>query len=377
MQKNNKYRICIFSPLKNAYSETFIKNHLELLPFECFVINGQELFDLSFNDSFIYKKSLFKRVFFNRLFDSSKLAEAQLKEKIKGLKPDLVLFEYGHIGAQFFHLCDELNIPFVVHFHGNDASHKPTLDILKIQYKKMFVSAAMIVAVSYSMIDRLIILGAKKEKLRYIPYGADTNLFSIKKSSSNCNKKKLISVGRFVEKKAPFITILAYNNIAKKFPNSELVFIGEGQLLSACKQLVKALNLSNQVQFLGVLAPEEIADMLRQSYIYVQHSVIDEDGGAEGAPNSIIEASASGIPVVSTFHEGIPDIVENGVTGILVNEFDVQAMSMAIEKFLKNSDYRDEMAIAARKRIEINFNLQKQIDMLANLMIEIMCNNEK
>jgi len=217
-------------------------------------------------------------------------------------------------------------------------------------------------------------LGAPKEKLHYIPYGVDLNVYK-KNTQKKELKKNIVAVGRFVEKKAPHLTILAFSLISKTNTNSDLIFVGDGPLLNPCKQLVRALRLESRVKFLGVQSSIQIAKLLSSAYIFVQHSVIDEDGGAEGAPNSIMEASASGLPVVSTKHEGIPDIVIDGVSGILVKEFEIEEMAIAIEELLSNNELYKKMSSAGEHRIKTEFNLDVQIKKLAELLEDVMVFN--
>ena len=374
MLKNNNNKICIFSPLENAYSETFIRNHIKKLPFNIQVFNGVSLENVSYQGNMILTGSIVNKVISRMFTNKRPFLFFLLKRKLKSLKPGLVLFEYGHIGVEFYEICSTLNIPFVVHFHGNDASHKNTINVLGEHYRRMFSKAAALIGVSHSMIERLILLGAPKEKLHYIPYGVDLNVYK-KNTQKKELKKNIVAVGRFVEKKAPHLTILAFSLISKTNTNSDLIFVGDGPLLNPCKQLVRALRLESRVKFLGVQSSIQIAKLLSSAYIFVQHSVIDEDGGAEGAPNSIMEASASGLPVVSTKHEGIPDIVIDGVSGILVKEFEIEEMAIAIEELLSNNELYKKMSSAGEHRIKTEFNLDVQIKKLAELLEDVMVFN--
>lgn len=361
-------KVCIFCPSLDAYSETFIQNHCRFLPGDKTIITGTDILSLKVDGKPLYHPTVQNRIR-NKLTGvaHTALAEKKLKQLLRSVKPDVVLFEFGHLGAALFRYCEQLGIPFVVHFHGNDASHKPTLDALGATYKEMFSKAASIIAVSKSMIERLKKLGAPAEKIFYNPYGVDLQLYTVSSEVSS-TQHQLLAVGRFVEKKAPHITILAFNEVLKEFPNVKLTMVGDGPLLAGCKQLVTALGIEKNVDFAGVLEPQMVAANLRQSLAFLQHSVIGEDGSAEGTPNSIIEAGASGVPVVSTRHEGIADVVEHGITGFLVDEFDYKGMAAAIRLLLADEQARVEMGRKARTRIEREFNLQGHIDKLESVL---------
>jgi len=364
-------KLCIFSPLQEAYSETFIHNHIKYLPFRKVVINGTEFSNLVIGGQPLNSPTYRHRI---RKFISTRIirnhpdsfTEKRLTRILKQINPDVVLFEYGHIGAKFYPFCLQLGIPYVVHFHGNDASHKPTLDQLADTYKHMFENASGIVAVSRTMIQRLMNLGAEASRILYNPYGVDLDFF--RPSDEGTKEQYFLAVGRFVEKKAPHLTILAFHQVLKQYTAAKLVFIGDGPLLPVCQQLVKALSLEANVLFHGVKTPGEILTYLQNSIAFVQHSVIGEDGSAEGTPNSIIEAGAAGVPVISTRHEGINDVIEEGVNGFLVEEFDWLAMAEAMKRVIFDAQMRIGMRKKSRQIAEEKFNMIQHISLLTSFL---------
>tara|TARA_B100000446_G_C10247177_1_gene231779 strand:+ start:46 stop:513 length:468 start_codon:yes stop_codon:yes gene_type:complete len=118
--------------------------------------------------------------------------------------------------------------------------------------------------------------------------------------------------------------------------------IGDGPLLTSCKALVKALKME-RVVFTGAIDHNEVLRHFENTSIFIQHSVTDENGNKEGTPVSVMEASAAGIPVVSTRHAGIPDVILDGETGLLVDEFDIDSMSQKIDFLLEHSAKADDM----------------------------------
>lgn len=373
MRKNNKINLLIFSPLENAYSETFIHNHILYLPFNITVVNGVDIYSLKCDGMPINPGNFTKRLWLfihKNILRKNSLTffERKLTQFLFKIKPDVVLFEYGHIGALFYKYCYDSKIPFIVHFHGNDASHRPTLEKFFESYNDMFQKAFGIVAVSRSMVARLNSMGAPIDKIIYNPYGVKLDLF--KPSMNKIEEITFLAVGRFVEKKAPHLTILAFYEFSRSYPKSKLIFIGDGELQVSCRQIVKALSLADNVIFLGVKKPQEVSEYLQRSYAFIQHSVIGEDGSAEGTPNSIIEAGASGIPVISTRHEGILDVVENGVNGYLVNEYDILGMADAMKRIVSNRSIRQVMSKNARAIVEKNFNLVNHIELLEDVIIQ-------
>src|SRR5690606_25159636 len=140
-------------------------------------------------------------------------------------------------------------------------------------------------------------------------------------------EKSFLSVGRFVSKKAHYLTILAFNEVLKKHPDAKLYLAGDGDLYEACINITNSLKIQNNVCFLGVIEIDQYLELLNKCYGYVQHSITALNGDKEGTPVSILEASIAGIPVISTRHSGIKDVIIEGKTGYLVDEFDINKMA--------------------------------------------------
>jgi len=170
-------------------------------------------------------------------------------------------------------------------------------------------------------------------------------------------------VGRFVDKKASYLTLMAFAQVQKQFPEAALLMVGDGILLATCKQLVKSLQL-NHVQFTGVLTPEIIREQMAASFCLVQHSVQAANGDKEGTPVAVLEAGAAGLPVVATRHAGIPDVVIEGETGLLVDEGDVEAMAAAMIQLYADRALAAKMGVQARSRIQQHFTMEKHLSEL-------------
>jgi colanic acid/amylovoran biosynthesis glycosyltransferase len=135
-------------------------------------------------------------------------------------------------------------------------------------------------------------------------------------------------------------------------------------LLNSCMQLVKSLNIEQHVNFLGIKTPEEVATEMHKAIAFVQHSATTMEGEKEGTPVSIIEAMASGLPVVATRHAGIPDVVIENESGLLCNEFDVNEMARLMLKIATDKDLNQRIGKNASDRVHSNFTMQQYIDKL-------------
>lgn len=363
---------CVISPHEDAYSETFIRAHIEQLPAKIKVLYGAWFPEIQADGRSLVPRyldfatkvmTLFPGIF--RSFPSH-VSRFALKRFFSNYGVDVVLAEYGPTGVAVMDACLQAGVPFVVHFHGFDAYHKPTLDQYESKYKGMFSAATAIIAVSHDMKQQLLNLGAPQEKVLYNACGVDTSLFSGAKPARA--EPIAIAVGRFVEKKAPHLTLLAFKEVVEACPDACLLMVGDGPLLEVCKQIARALGIDGVIRFLGSRSHGEVAEIMRKARLFVQHSISAADGDSEGTPVAILEAGASGLPVVSTRHGGIPDVVIDGQTGLLVDEGDVSAMADCMIQLIKNSQLAAQLGSAARERVNSQFTMQKSIDNLMRIL---------
>ena len=216
------------------------------------------------------------------------------------------------------------------------------------------------------MYEQLIKIGCPKEKLILNTYGPNDDFLKL---TPTLEKEQFIAIGRFTNKKAPYYTILAFKNVVTQYPNAKLIMAGDGYLLNTCKNLVKLYQLEKNVAFVGVITPDEYRNYLTNSRAFVQHSITAENGDMEGTPLAVLEASAAGIPVISTNHAGIPDVVINNETGYLVDEHDVNTMATKMIDLLNDKEKASKMGQASKQRIQDHFSMQKHIDTL-NILIQ-------
>lgn len=369
--KHAMLNIAIICPSKDAISETFIKAHRELLKGNIHYLYGGFIPTKSMNGK-IRKENKYARLK-NALplFIYNKFRQTEsndLEKYFRAKKINVVLAEYGQSGCAVLPICKKLSIPLIVHFHGADASSKKVLDLYKNKYKELFDYCSYIVAVSHKMINRLAKLEAPSSKLVYAVYGPQDQFFNVNPDYAN---GYFLSVGRFVEKKAPFLTILAFKQLQDKHQNAKLVMVGDGPLLPICKVLVNSLGIRN-IEFKGALPNDKVFSLFKQAFCFLQHSMIANDGDAEGTPVAILEAGAAGLPVISTFHEGIPDVVVHNKTGFLVQEGDIVSMADFMEKIFLEEKLRIEIGNNARNHIRNCFSMQKHINIIQDL-IEKTC----
>ena len=230
----------------------------------------------------------------------------------------------------------------------------------------MFDYASVIIAVSKHMVEQLVKLGAPAEKVVYVPYGVEINKFA--QAAVLKSPPHVLSVGRFVEKKAPYLTILAFKKVLERLPEARLVMVGAGLLHDVCSKLIKALHVEHAVELKGIVDHAGVAALMQESRVFVQHSLVPASGDTEGTPVAILEAGAAGLPVVSTRHAGISDAVIHGKTGFLVNEGDIDAMAEYLYQLLANPELASEMGKNSREYIHANFSMERSIEQLRKIL---------
>ncbi len=359
-------RICVVTPYLPAPSETFIRSHLENLPAQTVLIHGWR--PIAGGKTVL---SLPKRMGYKawRMLTSEGLERettAAYAKAFRRYNPAAVLAEYGDTGVQTMEACQRLEIPLIVHFHGYDASEHSVLKKHAQTYPAMFRMAAAVIAVSREMEKKLVSLGAAADKVYYNPYGIDCKLFG--GALPGEAPPVFLAVGRFVEKKAPQLTLSAFAEVYRVESNAQLRMIGDGPLLDECRELAKQLGIDEAVSFRGLQPPEVVQEEMRRARCFVQHSVEASNGDCEGTPVGILEAGASGLPVVSTQHAGIPDVVLEGNTGLLVSEGDVAGMAKRMIDIVRSPQLAGRLGQNARQHIERHHSKERSLGQLWSII---------
>jgi glycosyltransferase involved in cell wall biosynthesis len=322
------------------------------------------------NDEKLIPHSLIKRNL-SRIY--GKIIHPKLNERERSVyryfkiqNIDVVLAEYGHTGANILNVCQHLEIPLIVHFHGFDAYVTELISKYYDKYQEMFRYASSIISVSKDMTEQLVSLGCPRENIYYNPCGPIEQFYSL---NNKFEKKYFLAVGRFVEKKAPHLTLDAFKRTLLEHPDAHLIMIGDGPLMGVCENSVKSWGIENSVHFKGALPQKEIIKYFEECIAFVQHSVTVPTGDSEGTPVAILEAGAAGLPVIATKHAGIKDVVIDGETGYLIDERDTIAMSIYMSKLASNPVLAAELGGAARVRISANFNLNSHISNINHLIV--------
>ncbi|MBE3134563.1 MAG: glycosyltransferase, partial [Acidobacteria bacterium] len=235
------------------------------------------------------------------------------------------------------------SLPLVISLHGSDVYVAERHAAARSVARAVFRRAGWVTACSDDLRVRAIALGAPQDRAETLPYGVDAGRFKPDAAARAAVRRALgvgaddlllFAAGRFVRKKGFEFLIDAMAILVRRWPALVLVIGGGGDLDAELRSRAAALGLENRVRFPGVLGHDQVAEHLAAADIAVVPSVHDEAGNVDGLPNVVMEALASGTPVVATTAGGIPAAVRDQETGRLVPERDPAALADAIDALL-------------------------------------------
>jgi colanic acid/amylovoran biosynthesis glycosyltransferase len=289
---------------------------------------------------------------------------------------DIIQAHYGRNGLKAV-LLKDLGIikgKIVVAFHGNDMSRYLQLHGDRV-YDYLFERADLLQPISQYWEKKLLALGCKPDKILVHHMGIDCNQFMpVEPKNATAQTILIVSVARLVEKKGLSDGIKAIAQLLIQYPQLKLQYhlVGDGVLKKELAQQIKQLKLEKQVKLLGWKEQQEVQAIMAQTDIILAPSVTSPTGDCEGIPVSLMEAMAQAIPVVSTKHSGIPELVEDGVTGYLVEEKEVAALTERLDNLTRDADLRHNMGQAGRKKVMTEFNIELLCDRLSQIYQQLV-----
>lgn len=360
------YPLAIFTPRIGAYSETFIHKHIErLLPGQtvvlAHVIRKAKFWETSCPTLILSEIALPR---FGKKRKIAAFSQA-IRQFLSLHSVEVMMGEFLDISLPIFEIVRDMEIPFYVHSHGYDMSERLEDPMWREAYLA-YNGAAGIITVSEFSKNRLIDIGLEPGLIKVVPYGIDV-------PDSYCQRTSdivyCLTVGRMVSKKAPLITIKAFEKASRECPNLYLDFIGDGVLFSAVKDYVEKKQLSDKITLHGSQPNDFVLYMMKKSEIFLQHSMTDpKTGNEEGLPVAILEAMANGLPIVTSKHAGIPEAVISGVNGYLVNEGDENSMAQCIIDLYNDSAMREKLGRNSWLRAKENFSYETERRQLLEVM---------
>lgn len=289
-----------------------------------------------------------------RLLFSARGRGGGIEARLRAARPRLIHAHFGTDGLKVLPLARALGVPLITHLRGYDVtrskaaligSGRPTWIRYALGRSRLMREGDLFLAVSDALRDRAVALGYPAGRTLTHYNGVDLDRF--RPGDGQREEDLVLHVARLVEKKGSAVLIDAMAGLG----NARLVVIGDGPLRGDLER-----RAGPSVQFLGALPPDEVASWMRRAAVLAAPSLTAGDGDAEGLPNVVVEAAASGLPVVATLHSGIPEAVADGDTGFLVPEGDAGALTDRLSVLLGSDDLRRKMGEAGRRLAEQRFD---------------------
>ena len=340
-------------------SETFIYNEL---------VNLKQFFPFVFTK---VTKNLDKFPFEPIMIFTDKI---ELENKIISNDIGLLHARFGVTGVKLLNVKKKLNIPMVTSFHGFDLpSNQKTYAKYGDKMQDLFKEGELFTTTSYTMKKILMDYGCPEKKIIVHYSGVDIERFKYKERKvDDKHAITILSVGRLVEKKGMEYLIKAFSKVSEGHSNVELRIAGEGSLRNHLYQIVQELKLEDKVHFLGAISHNDVAKEMENAHYFVLASMTANNGNQEGIPNVLKEAMACGLPIISTRHAGIPELVEHGKSGFLAQERNSAELADYMIEMIENPNDWNEFGRRGREKVETSFNLKKQITRLEAIYSRII-----
>jgi len=278
---------------------------------------------------------------------------------------DLMHIYFGHTGVHLLPFIQCWDKPCIVSFHGADVMLKAESPDYASKLRKVFQSVPLVLARSRSLERRLVALGCPPEKIRINRTGIPLGEFPVRRREAPSDGAwRFLQACRLIPKKGLTTCLRAFALFYPANPNARLFIAGKGPLQPALETLASDLGISRALHFTGFLSQSELLDLYHSCHVFLHPSETPADENQEGIPNSILEAMATGMPVLATRHGGIPEAVESGRCGALVAERDHEALAKEMKKITSNRHSFAEMGILASESVAANFEQRMQIAVL-------------
>jgi colanic acid/amylovoran biosynthesis glycosyltransferase len=281
---------------------------------------------------------------------------------------------FGQIAVHLLPLIREWKNPSIVSFHGADV----TVDMNKPAYREatqqMLEAVKLVLVRSESLRRAVIDLGCDPAKIEIQRTGIPLEEFLFRERTfvAAPTEWRFVQAGRLIEKKGLPVTLRAFAVFLGKHPNATLTIAGDGPILAQLQRLAHELKIERSVSFTGFISQEQLCETYYRSHIFLHPSQTGHDGNQEGIPNSMLEAMASGLPAFATQHGGIPEAIENGVSGVLVPERDHKELAQVLLDSTQDPVFLSRIAQSGAEVVRKNFDLRAQAQRLEEIYLRMI-----
>jgi len=306
-----------------------------------------------------------KRIWFRRILFGKYCVQI-----IKNNNARLVHAHFGPRGYEMLQVKKSTGLPLITTFYGQDMSQFPRKKEWLNKYRSLFEEGDLFLTEGNCMKKGLCALGCPEEKIRIqrIAINVDKYNFRLRQNKKSGEKVVLFFCGRFVEKKGLLYALEAVNRVYRTFPDIEFRIVGDGEQRKDVENMIQENKMYSYVKLLGMQPHEKVLQEMDRADVFLQPSVTAANGDSEGgAPTTVLEAQACGVPVIATFHADIPEVVVDGESALLSRERDVPGLTSNILKLLTGDCSWTEMGRAGRSFIEKNHDIKQNVHKLEEL----------
>ena len=259
----------------------------------------------------------------------------------------------GALFLKIFYNIDYINTIYGEEIYLSKRYH--TVPIIKLLVNK----SSKTITISTGSLKTCLESGLKKDKFEIIPFGVDTRFFQPENLLKDKEIFQILSIGYLIERKGFEYLITAVEEVLKVHNNVKLKIVGSGPLEVRIKKLIKELGLEETIEIIGNVSDEKLLEIYNLSDLFVLPSIVDSQGNTEGLGVVLLEAMACKLPVIASNIGGIPDIIHDGETGLLVPEKDSMEISLSIIKLIENEDLRELIALKGYNMVKEHFIWEK------------------
>lgn len=367
--------IAIFRNQLFKKSEVFIKQQAESIQGYKVCYVGRRMFDLPPNNAVVEvinrDNSWLSRT--KELLNAVTMSTFPY-DFVKNKNIQLIHAHFAIDALYALNVAKKNDLPLITTLHGFDVttsskkflfSRSPSWINYYFSQNKLKKSGDKFICVSDFIAKAAINQGFDEHKIVTHYIGIDVEKYLPRRQKEE--ERIILHVARLVEKKGTSILLSALKSIVRKFDDYKLLIIGEGPLYPQLMSQVLSLGLSKHVVFLGAQSHDEVMKWMRKACLLVLPSITARSGDAEGLGMVLLEASATGVPVIGSRHGGITEVIEDEKTGLLVDEGDVNSLAEKMLFLIENTQHRIKMGSAARQCVVDKFNLKTQTKKLENI----------
>lgn len=289
-------------------------------------------------------------------------------------KAKLIHGHFGPSGWLMLPVKRYLRFPLVTTFYGRDMSMLAQLPKWRTRYQELFQEGDLFLVEGNHMKQHLIQLGCPEMKVRILRIPVDTCRLAFKPRKPKGEQKVvLLFSGRFTEKKGLIYALKAVKRARESLKNIEFRIVGDGKLREEVERFIADEGMSDWTHLLGFLDYGQYIEELQHADIFIHPSITASDGDSEGgAPTVILDAQAVGLPVLSTYHADIPEVVVPGKSALLSGERDWEGLAKNLLFLLENQEMWEQMGTVGREHVENHHQISKIVSQLEDMYEELI-----